>query len=80
MHALGRSRKVAAVLLACLLCADAARAGLLFMRGEGISINGSDGITLTNLSGISVTGSDDLLVFRPNGISVTGSDGISVTG
>jgi serine protease AprX len=80
MRVLRRSRKFVAVLLASVLCAGAARAGVTVMRGEGITLTGADGITLTDLSGISATGSDDLLAFKVNGISATGSDGISATG
>lgn len=68
------------MLLACLLSAGAARAGVSVRRGEGVTLTGADGITLTDISGISATGSDDLLAFKVNGISATGSDGISATG
>jgi serine protease AprX len=80
MRALQRSRKVVAVLLACVLCAGAASAGVSVRRGEGITLTGADGITLTDISGITATGSDDLLAFKVNGITATGSDGITATG
>jgi serine protease AprX len=80
MHAFKRSRKVVAVLLAYLLCAGAATAGVSVRRGEGIALTGTEGITFIDTSGISATGSDDLLAFKVNGISATGSNGISATG
>ncbi|MET0646484.1 MAG: S8 family serine peptidase [Pyrinomonadaceae bacterium] len=80
MHAFNRSRKVVAVLLACVLCAGTARAGVSVTRGEGIALNGADGIIFNGIDGITATGSDDLLAFKVNGISVTGSDGIVATG
>ncbi|HEV7891070.1 MAG TPA: S8 family serine peptidase [Pyrinomonadaceae bacterium] len=80
MNALRRSRKVVAVLLACMLSAGAATAGVSVTRGEGVLLTGADGITLTNISGITATGSDDLLAFKVNGITATGSDGITATG
>ena len=80
MHAFHRSRKVVAVLLAYVLCAGAARAGVSVTRGEGIALTGADGITFNGISGITATGSDDLLAFKVNGITATGSDGIVATG
>ena len=80
MCVLRRSRKVVAVLLACVLCAGAVKAGVSVRRGEGIVLTSADGITLTDLSGITATGSDDLLAFKVNGITATGSDGITATG
>jgi serine protease AprX len=80
MRTLRRSRKVVAVLLACLLSAGAATAGVSVRRGEGISLTDADGITLTDLSGVTATGSDDLLAFKVNGVTATGSDGVTATG
>jgi serine protease AprX len=80
MRALKRSRKVVAVLLACLLCAGAARAGVVVTRGEGVALTDADGISFIDTSGLSATGSDDLLAFKVNGLSATGSDGLSATG
>jgi serine protease AprX len=80
MNALQRSRKVVAVLLACVLCAGAASAGVSVRRGEGITLNGTNGINLIDASGITATGSDDLLAYKVNGITATGSDGIIATG
>jgi serine protease AprX len=80
MHALRRSRKLVAVLLACLLPAGAARAGVSVRRGEGVTLTGAEGINFIDLSGITATGSDDLLAFKVNGITATGSDGITATG
>ena len=80
MHEFKRSRKVVAVLLAYVLCAGAARAGVSVTRGEGIALTGADGITFKDISGITATGSDDLLAFKINGITATGSDGITATG
>jgi serine protease AprX len=80
MRVLRRSQKFVAVLLACVLCAGAVKAGVSVRRGEGIVLTSADGITLTDLSGITATGSDDLLAFKVNGITATGSDGITATG
>src|SRR5919112_2136564 len=80
MRALKRSRKVVAVLLACLLSAGAAAAGVSVRRGEGISLTDADGITLTDFSGVTATGSDDLLAYKVNGVTATGSDGVTATG
>jgi hypothetical protein len=80
MRTLKRSRKVVAVLLACLLSAGAATAGVSVRRGEGIWLTDADGITFTDLSGVTATGSDDLLAFKVNGVTATGSDGVTATG
>jgi serine protease AprX len=80
MNALRRSRKILAVLLACMLSAGAASAGVSVRRGEGVVLTGADGITLTDINGLTATGSDDLLAFKVNGITATGSDGIIATG
>ncbi|HEV2863641.1 MAG TPA: S8 family serine peptidase [Pyrinomonadaceae bacterium] len=68
------------MLLACLLSAGAATAGVSVRRGEGISLTDADGITLTDLSGVTATGSDDLLAYKVNGVTATGSDGVTATG
>ncbi|HEX7312970.1 MAG TPA: S8 family serine peptidase [Pyrinomonadaceae bacterium] len=80
MHAFKRSRKVVALLLAYVLCAGAATAGVSVRRGEGIALTDTNGIIFNGINGISATGSDGLLAFKVNGISATGSDGISATG
>ncbi|HEX8503691.1 MAG TPA: S8 family serine peptidase [Pyrinomonadaceae bacterium] len=80
MRILRRSQKVVAVLLACLLSAGAATAGVSVRRGEGISLTDEDGIRLTDLSGVTATGSDDLLAYKVNGVTATGSDGVTATG
>jgi serine protease AprX len=80
MRAFQRSRKVVAVLLACVLCAGAATAGVTVRRGEGIALDGADGVTLVDTSGVTATGSDALLSFKVNGITATGSDGVTATG
>lgn len=68
------------MLLACMLSAGAASAGVSVRRGEGVALTGSDGITLTDINGLTATGGDDLLAFKVNGITATGSDGIIATG
>ena len=68
------------MLLACLLSAGAATAGVSVRRGEGIWLTDADGITFTDLSGVTATGSDDLLAFKVNGVTATGSDGVTATG
>jgi serine protease AprX len=80
MQAFKRSRKVVAVLLAYVLCVGAARAGVSFTRGEGLSLTPTNGITFIDPSGITATGTDDLLAFNVNGITATGTDGITATG
>lgn len=68
------------MLLACLLSAGAATAGVSVRRGEGISLTDADGIILTDPSGVTATGSDDLLAYKVNGVTATGSDGVTATG
>jgi serine protease AprX len=80
MHIFKRSRKIVAVLLACVLCAGATRAGVIVTRGEGIALTGTQGITFIDTSGITATGTDNLLAFNVNGITATGTDGITATG
>jgi serine protease AprX len=80
MQAFKRSRKVVAVLLACVLCAGAASAGVSVRRGEGIALTNADGITFGDIDGVTATGSDALLAFKANGITATGSDGVTATG
>jgi serine protease AprX len=68
------------VLLAYALCAGAATAGVTVRRGEGASLDGTDGVNFIDASGVTATGSDDLLAFKVNGITATGSDGVTATG
>ncbi|HEU4596988.1 MAG TPA: S8 family serine peptidase [Pyrinomonadaceae bacterium] len=75
-----RPRKIIALLLACVLSAGAARAGVSVMRGEGFFLNGTDGISFFETNGISANGTDALLAFNVNGIAATGTDGIAATG
>jgi serine protease AprX len=77
---LKRANQLIAVLLALMLAASQAIAGLTFTASNGIVMTGVDGIVMTGADGIVMTGADGFLTFGPNGIVMTGADGIVMTG
>ncbi len=75
-----RSRRLIALLLALLLGAGPTLAGVSIIGTNGITMTGADGINYVNTNGITMTGADGFLSFTPNGITMTGADGITMTG
>ncbi|HEX8071544.1 MAG TPA: S8 family serine peptidase [Pyrinomonadaceae bacterium] len=73
------SRQLLALLLAWLLAASAAHAGISITGADGISITGADGISITGADGISITGADGISITGADGISITGADGTGAT-
>jgi len=55
-------------------------AGLTIIGSNGITVSGADGIGYVNTNGITVSGADGILAFGPNGITVSGADGIAGAG
>src|SRR5438067_1768587 len=72
--------RVVALTLATLLSSVPALAGLTIIGSNGITVSGADGILYTGTNGITVSGADGVLAFGPNGITVSGADGITPSG
>jgi len=72
--------RLLALTLVVLLTSVPALAGLTITGSNGITVSGADGILYTDTNGITVSGADGLLAFRPNGITVSGADGITASG
>ena len=51
-------------------------AGLTIIGSNGITVSGADGIGYVETNGITVSGADGILAFGPNGITVSGADGV----
>src|SRR5881394_397561 len=66
--------------LVVLLSSVPALAGLTIIGSNGITVSGADGVLFTNTNGITVSGADGVLAFNPNGITVSGADGITASG
>lgn len=69
-----------ALTLVLFLSSVPALAGLTIAGSNGITVSGADGIFYTGTSGITVSGADGVLAFTPNGITVSGADGITASG
>ncbi len=69
-----------ALTLVVLLTSVPAMAGLTITGTNGITVSGADGILYTGTNGITVSGADGVLAFGPNGITVSGADGITASG
>jgi serine protease AprX len=80
LAALLSRRMLSLFLVVCLFGLNAAQAGLLITKSEGISLTGADGVHFVGTSGVSLTGADGILSYRVNGVSLTGADGVSLTG
>ena len=74
------TRWLIALVLALLLSAAPAFAGLSIVGSNGITASGADGIIFTGTSGITASGADGILAFGPNGITASGADGITASG
>src|SRR5437879_1815274 len=72
--------RVVALTLVTLLSSVPALAGLTIIGSNGITVSGADGILYTGTNGITVSGADGVLAFGPNGITVSGADGITPSG
>src|SRR5947207_1028824 len=72
--------RVVALTLVTLLSSVPALAGLTIIGSNGITVSGADGILYTGTNGITVSGADGVLAFGPNGITVSGADGIMPSG
>ena len=72
-------QRCVAVLLALVLGAGTASAGLVVRPTEGIVLTGADGVVLTGADGLVLTGADKLS-YAANGIVLTGADGVVLTG
>src|SRR6185312_13650671 len=75
-----KSKRFVAAVLAVVVSAVPAFAGLTFTASNGIVMTGADGIVMNGADGIVMTGADGLLTYGPNGIVMTGADGIVMTG
>lgn len=69
-----------ALTLVVLVSSVPALAGLTIIGSNGITVSGADGILYTGTNGITVSGADGVLAFGPNGITVSGADGITASG
>jgi len=72
--------RLTALALSCLLSSVPALAGITIVGSNGITVSGADGIVYNGTSGITVSGADGVLAFGPNGITVSGADGITASG
>ncbi len=72
--------QLVALTLVLLLSSVPALAGLTIAGSNGITVSGADGILYTGTNGITVSGADGVLAFGPNGITVSGADGITASG
>ena len=70
-------RRLVALALAVFLSSVPAMAGLTIIGSNGITVSGADGIGFVDTNGITVSGADGILAFGPNGITVSGADGIT---
>jgi serine protease AprX len=77
---LKEAKQLVALVLALVLSASPALAGITFTASDGIVMTGADGIVMTGADGIVMTGADGFLTYAPNGIVMTGADGIVMTG
>jgi serine protease AprX len=73
-------RHTTAVALACVLALGSANAGILVIRGDGVTISGADGVTISGADGVVTSGADGILSFGVNGITFSGSDGVVTSG
>ena len=73
-------KKIICSILLILFALNAAQAGILFTRSNGVSLTGADGVTLTGMDGVSLTGADNFLAYKSNGVTLTGMDGVTLTG
>lgn len=72
--------RTVALALVTALSSIPALAGLTITGTNGITVSGADGILYTGTNGITVSGADGVLAFGPNGITVSGADGITASG
>ncbi len=72
--------RLVALTLIVLVSTVPALAGLTIIGSNGITVSGADGILYTGTNGITVSGADGVLAFGPNGITVSGADGITASG
>src|SRR2546423_3693345 len=72
--------RIVALTLVTLLTSVPALAGLTIIGSNGITVSGADGVLYTGTNGITVSGADGVLAFGPNGITVSGADGITPSG
>jgi serine protease AprX len=75
-----KTKRIIALALFAVFAVGSASAGLLITMGDGITPNGSNGITYVGNSGVTATSLDGLLVFGPNGITAPTTSGISSIG
>ncbi len=73
-------KKIICSVLLIIFAFNAAQAGILFTRSNGVSLTGADGVTLTGMDGVSLTGADSFLAYKSNGVTLTGMDGVTLTG
>jgi len=72
--------RLVALTLVVLVSSVPALAGLTIIGSNGITVSGADGVLYTGTNGITVSGADGVLAFGPNGITVSGADGITASG
>src|ERR1051325_9097474 len=72
--------RLIALALVVLISSVPAFAGLTIAGSNGITVSGADGILYYGTNGITVSGADGVLAFSPNGITVSGADGITASG
>jgi serine protease AprX len=72
--------KAFSLFLVLIIAVNPVFAGLSFVRSNGITLTGADGIDYVGASGITLTGADGFLNYSSNGITLTGADGITLTG
>jgi serine protease AprX len=75
-----RFRALIALSLVLVLGAGPVIAGVTIIGSNGITMTGADGITFIGTNGITMTGADGFLSLMPNGITMTGADGTTMTG
>src|SRR5713226_7642965 len=75
-----KTHRLIALTLVVLLGSVPVLAGLTITGSNGITVSGADGILYYGTNGITVSSADGVLAFRPNGITVSGADGITASG
>jgi serine protease AprX len=75
-----KTRRIITLALIVVLGVSSVSAGLLFTSGNGIALNGLDGITYVGNNGLTPTTLDGLLALSPNGITAPTITGIALNG
>jgi serine protease AprX len=77
---INKARTALVLTLVVLLSSVPALAGLSIFGSNGITVSGADSIDFWGTNGITISGADGILAFGPNGITTSGADGITVSG